>query len=773
MSTPLATIFHGDITLEQGSDVTQFGWGDININRRCIIKGDENSTCNTDGSLIVAGGVGISKTVNIHENLNVLYGVTRLTETHIDTDNGEFSVTGGNKITMKVDPSSEFVSNNGDLNVSSLTQSLQLYGGLNSGKAVDIQATHYDGGITLLSGINTGQISLISGSGGITETTSNGNINITANNGSGNFTVNSEQNNQNLTLKLDGTTDSSLKILSSGTNITNKALIINTTNQDGSIQISNVNGLGDGSIEQLVGSGGFNMITNTYGSISIKSQAASSSYLVDTNNTDQHLIIGVNNPNDSSLILRSEGTNVTNDAIQIYTVNPNGNISISQPVLSNGKVDIFTGEGGFITTTGAGGSIFMTTQSATSTYTNSTTDDNQDLNISVTGDTNSKVNISSTGTGMEAIKLSTSNIGGGIYLDASGKVQIESHDQINGVQISTNTSNIPVYIGTPNSTTTIYGNLDVKGTTTSVESTVVTINDNIIVVNNAPSGTANGGLAVKRYQSANNSAYGDVVADTPDESGTVQSGGYNTTTTVQLDTSANNTTDDYYAGWWIKITTGQGQDQVRRIKSYIASTRVATIYSTADQIGVLGNPTPVEGLNFTTVLDNTSTYSLYPCEFVMMIWDEALNKFSLTCSPSNNPSSAVHYSDLHINNLVANGITANTINGSLADITFIVTLNNNSTSPVTMPNFPTNYGIYMVFIKPLSETSRTHGIFMIGRVDAINMTGTVIRLISVKGVYNDQLDIQWPANDYPQLLYRPYPNGIGGSTQFQVKIVTL
>ena len=69
MSTPLATIFHGDITLEQGSDVTQFGWGDININRKCIISGTENSTCNTDGSLIIAGGVGITKTLNVHENL--------------------------------------------------------------------------------------------------------------------------------------------------------------------------------------------------------------------------------------------------------------------------------------------------------------------------------------------------------------------------------------------------------------------------------------------------------------------------------------------------------------------------------------------------------------------------------------------------------------------------------------------------------------------------------------------------------------------------------
>lgn len=771
MSTPLASIFHGDITLEQGSDVTQFGWGDINVNRKCIINGTENSTCNTDGSLIVAGGIGITKTANIHQDLNVLYGITRLTETHIDTTNGDFTVTGGNKITMRVGAASEFVSTGGNLNLSSLNQSVQVYAGLNSNNAIDIRATNNDGGINMLSGINNGQISLISGSGGISHTTSNGNITLTANNGSGSFNVNSTQNNQNLTLQLNGATDSSLKILSSGIDDTNKALIINTTSQNGSIQISNKNGLGDGSIQQLVGSGGFNMITNTYGSISITAQAATSSYVVNSNNTNQHLTISLNNPTDSSLILKSEGTNITNDAIQIYTVNTNGNISITQPQFSTGKVNIFTGSDGFRVTTRTGGSIIMNTYSATSTYTNSTTDDNQDLNITVTGNTNSKVNISSSGTGTNAINLSTSNTGGGIYVNSAGQVQIESGDQINGIKMATNTPNIPVFIGTPNSTTTIYGNLDVKGTTTTIQSNIVTIDDNIIIVNNAPSGTANGGVAVKRYQYANDGAFGDVVMDTPDEIGMVQNGS-NTITTVHLSIAANNI-DNYYAGWWIKITNGQGKDQVRRIKSYVGSTKVATIYSTSDQITLLANPTPVEGMDFSTILNDTSEYALYPCEFVMMIWDEAANEFSLVCNPTDNADTAVHYSDLHINNLIANGITTNTINGSLADITFTITLNNNSSSPVSMLNFPNNYGIYMVYIKPLSETSRTHAIFMIGRVDAINITGTVVRLMSVKGVYNDQLDIQWPANDYPQLLYRPYPNGIGGSTQFKVKISSL
>ena len=775
MSTPLATIFHGDITLEQGSDVTQFGWGDININRKCIISGTENSTCNTDGSLIIAGGVGITKTLNVHENLNTLYGVTNLTETHIDTNNGPFTVTGGNTVFIQVGANAEFKSTGGNVNINSLVGTLQLYGGLNSSNAVDIVASNADGGISLLSGTNTGSISIVSGSGGITETTSNGNISISANNGSGSFNVNSAGDNQNLTISLNGKTDSQLRIESTGNNTTNTALVINTSNTNGNIQISNANGLGNGGMSQLVGSGGFTMITNTSGPISIVSQAASSSYLVNSIGTNQNMIIGVENPSDSALVLKSSGTNVTNTALQIYTTTTTGNISITQPFLSQGKITLLTGSGGIDASTQTGGSIIMTTYGAESTYTNTTLADYQDLNISVSGNTNSRVNITSSGITNDAIKLSTTSITGGIYLTANGTVRIESADVNNGVQIATNTSNIPIYIGTPSSTTTIYGNLDVKGVTTSVESTVVTINDNMIVVNNAPSGTADGGLAIKRYQSANDSSYGDVILDNPDHSGTIQAGD-NTTTTVHLSLDASNL-DNYYAGWWIKITGGSGENQVRRIRSYTGSTRIATIYSTADQHGILGNPIPTEGLNFSTIPDTTSTYSLYPCEFVMLIWDESHDEFAFVCSnqnPSDN-TSIVHYSDIHANDIIANNVILNTINGSDADVTAYVTLNNNSTTPVTITGFPKKYGVYQVFVKPSSEsdTSRTHAIFTIGRVNATNIPGTVIRIISVKGVYNDQLDIQWPNDSLPQLLYRPYPNGISGSTVFKLKIVSL
>lgn len=767
MSTPLATIFHGDVTLEQGSDVTQFGWGDLKVNRFCNINGTEDSLNDTSASLVVAGGTSIKKTLNVYKDLNTLYGITKLTETHIDTTNGPFTVTGGNKCEIEVANVISITSTANDVNINSTIGSINVHSGSNSSSAISIKNTNDNGGLYIMSG-QSGSISIGSGSGGFSQMTSNGNFSITSNNGYGTFIVNSQSNNQNLSINLNGETDSQLAITSSGTNVLNTALVVKTTNTAGNMYFSNSDGIGQGSTQFLVGAGGYSLLTNTGGSIQMTSRGAPSTFKVQSNNNDQHLTLSLEENTNSSLILKSDGIN---EAIKIYTTCSTGDILITQPSYSYGMISLFSGMGGIKTETQAGGSTIIKTNGATSLFTNDTIADGQDLTISVTGNTNSKINIASSGTSTQAINIDSSN--GGIFLSANNKIQLESADLTNGIQIATATSNIPVFIGTPNSTTTIYGNLDVKGVTSSIESTVVTINDNIMVVNNAPSSTADGGLAVKRYQSANDTGLGDVINTSFETSGTVQNG-FNTLTTIHFDLNASSI-DNYYSGWWVKISGGTGQNQVRKISSYVGSTRVATIYGTSDQTGVLNNPMPVEGMDFSTIPDSTSLYELYECHFVMMIWDESHDEFSFVCSnqnPTENTSIA-HYSDIHANNITGDGLTINSINGGVADIITTVVLNNNSTTPITITDFPSNYGIYTVYVKPLVDNSRAHAIFTIGRVDAINLPGTVVRFISAKGVYNDQLDMQWPINEKPQIMYRPFPNGIGGSTTFKVKIVSL
>ena len=765
--TPLSTIFEGDVSLNPGSDISQFGYGDLMVNRRGWFYGTEDSVTPTSGTLVSYGGLGVSGDAQFGNNINVLYGTSYLTETLIDTTNGLMSVTGGNKVYIQVGDSSQFITTGGNLTLSSLSRNTFINGGLNANNAVQITATDPAGGVTIQSGNGVGAVSLISGSGGVSAFSSSGNITLTSNNGNTSIVNNTYVDNQNISLQLAGTTDSQISITSNGTNATRSAIYISTTHTAGNINITNNNGVGNGNINILSASGGINMTTNTGGVMNLTTQGADTNILLKSNSLGQTMSIGIQNTSDSSFVLTSSGINTTKNAMQIQTTNTAGSIAIIQAPFSMGAVNTLTGRGGFNVTTQTGGSIIMNAYGNLSTYTNSTTSDHQDLNVTVTGNTKSRVNILSEGTEYNAITLNST---GGIYGISNGPITFDTNDIVDGISIGTNIQNTPVYIGTPNSNTTIYGNLDVKGTTTSIESVTVTVNDNIVIVNNAPSGTANGGLGIKRWQSANNNGSGDVVIDTPDETGTLQGG--NTLTTCVL-SSSSNSIDNYYNDWWIRLTSGTGSGQVRKIKSYNGITKVATIYSTSNQTdpNVLNNTIPIEGLDFLTIPDNTSQYALFPCGYEFMIWDESLNQFAFGCSPSASGNNIVHYSNIQINNLSTSNVNCTTINNSTADTIFTVTLTNNSTTPVEMTQFPNNYGVYTVMVKPVISTG-AYATFTIGRNSYSGSSGVSNRIVSVKGVNNEQLDIQWPVNSYPQLLYRP-SKGINGTSQYVVKVISV
>lgn len=760
MSISLATIFQGDVTLETGSDPNLFGYGDLKVFRKAIINGTENSTGSPSvGSVLISGGVRIDKNLHVQENLNVLYGNANLTVTNISTGNGPTTIQGFYGVNIDVTAASRFVSNN-DLSMQSINQTLQLSGGKNTISAVGLYATHQNGGITLMSGNVNGGINIGAGASGIVGTTSYGNLNWTANNASGNFIVNSSLSNQNLNLTLNGNTESQIKIESAGIpgSSGKDAILINTSNTDGKITISNNNGLGLGSLTSLVGSGGLLIRTNTGGSVSVVSQGAGSEFLVKSPNSGDNMIIGIDTISDSSLILKSAGTDVTNKALLIQTVNTGGSIMIQNTQGSKGGVTINAGESGFVTNT-TNGSTNITTYNSTSLFTNQTLFNSQDLTVSVSGGTNSKVNILSDGTSDKAININTTT--GGIYINSGNKVNIQGTGDIN---IGT-TSSVPINIGTNSNVTTINGDLVVQGTTTTINTNVVTIEDNIILVNSAPTGMSDGGMGIKRYQVIND--LGNIyIGDTPELVGDSQGADG---ISIILDSNAENS-NNFYNGWWIKITDGKGADQVRRIKSYIGSSKVANIYKNGEE----------DGSDFITFPNGTgiqqSKYALYPCQYVLSIWDETNDEFAFVCS-AESPAATVkreHYADLHINNLIANNINAATINNTLSDMQIEVILNDN-TNLVPVTNFPKVYGIYLLFVRPrnINFTSYPYAIFMIGRINDDNFPGTVIRLISVKGTGNGaHLDMQWPAGGKPQLYYRQTP-GTATSCIYDMKLISI
>lgn len=773
MALPLAFLQHGNINIEAGGDTSLQGYGDIYVNRSASLGFGEivNSIGTTSGNLVVYGGAGIVQDSFLGGLLTVS-STSNLQSTFINTSLGVLSVSGGNSMTVAVGGAVSITSTGGNSSVISSNNSAIIQGGINNSNAIQIIATNAAGGVNVLSG-QSSQIQLTAGTGGIQEVTSSGSINLTANNGSGSFIVNAETSNQNLTFSQSGAFDSGIIIQSAGTNVTNTAILINAVNTAGNILIENSGGTGGGSITALAGSAGYIVTTNTGGPIQMSANGAASFLQINSSAGNQNLTIGVNGISDSKLILQSSGTNAT-QAILIQTTNTAGGISITQPVGSSGGINITSGSSGITARTQTGGGINLTANGAASSFINATTSTNQNLTIAVQGSTDSKVIISSTGTGAQAINIVSST--GGIYALAGGAIQINTSDASNGVNIGTLIPGVPVRIGTNSSVTTVYGSLDVLGTTTTIESVITQITDNLIQLNNAPSGTADAGVAIKRYQSANDTSLGDVVADTPENTpGKLAQAG--ASGTIILNIADHNVTTDHYSGYWIKIISGTGSGQVRRIKSYNTVTDVATIYSTADQTGVLVNPTPVEGLDWTTIPDNTSFYGLYPCEWIIALWDEVSNEYSIVCSnmisnASGTPPIA-HYVDLHVNDIIANNITATSINNTTADSTTTVTLTNNSITPVVITGMPATYGTFILIVRPTTASStRPHAIFMCARLNNATDIGSSVRLVVARGISLDAIDISWPANSKPSLRYLPAPGG-GGTVSYTIKIITV
>jgi hypothetical protein len=826
---PLATLFHGTVTIEPGCDAGSnpvdgglYGFGDMFVSRQVQIGYNSSlPTLNpSTGSLVVHGGIGVLENANVALSLNVLGtngNATNLRETHIDTTWGGVTVTGGNEFLVSIGQGITFVTTNNSFRISSANYIIsESY--KNTNDAIQFTNTNIDGGMRLLTGQNSGY-QLTTGQGGFVTTTCSGNIILTANNGNGGFTVNASQSNQNLTLDLTGNTDSGILIQSAGKNTTLDAIAIKTVNSGGNIVISNSGGTSNANIQLLAGTSGIIGITNTGGPIQFTARDASSFFVVKSATNSKDLRVAVDGITDSSLILESEGVNNV-DAITLRNTNTLGSMFIANATAGSGNISMYTGSGGFNART-LFGQINLVARGASSSFINQTTaDSGQDLTICVkgvydslgisTGETQgNKLILCSESVAGDSIYLTTS---GGTYLSSKGQINIQSSDTGIGINIGT-TVEVPVTIGTSNSTTTIKGNLDVQGTTTTYDSTIVQIKDNFIQVNNQPSGvsTLDGGLAIKRYQPAGNglcsNLAGEIVKDIGEFVGNVTSvtSGSSSAVSVSIGSTDFNTSADAYAGYWLKVTYSDGTAPsnnycwVRRVKSSSSSASAATfiVYNTLDQTTTLGSPIPDEGMdlpgdanlvNFPT-FPATLTFSIYPCHWILSMWDESNKEYALVCTQSlgeyTNVVEPHHYINLHVNNIKANVLTVNSINNLTADVQFTTQLPPNTDPVILNPatSIPTplqlgypypTYGVFIILVRPknIANTSTSpYAIFVIGRRNSASACGQVARLISVKGINGEMLDMDWPGGSYPRLFYRPAPGT--GTVDYTLKFIAV
>lgn len=241
--------------------------------------------------------------------------------------------------------------------------------------------------------------------------------------------------------------------------------------------------------------------------------------------------------------------------------------------------------------------------------------------------------IQSASTNAAAVRINAS--AGGINATATGIINIDTTSTALGINIGTVTAGVPINIGATSSLTTIGGDLVVRGTTTSVNTTTLTFLNNSLILNSGNNILGNdANIEIRRYQLASGAYSGSVISNLStasiytlgsypiQESGVSRAGGVSSGTTQTIALASNsyvsaNASDTYYKGWWIYIyaaPAGFTVPAIRRIKSYDGTTQIASIYNTSDNVSgattqytITSIPTAAANSNVTITLSATPT----------------------------------------------------------------------------------------------------------------------------------------------------------------------
>jgi hypothetical protein len=181
-------------------------------------------------------------------------------------------------------------------------------------------------------------------------------------------------------------------------------------------------------------------------------------------------------------------------------------------------------------------------------------------------------------------------------------------------------------------TTAKESNLDITVGSFISQGTSFKVADNIPIIgynNSNTNKTRDTGLLYQRYQVSNNVGSGDVVSDQPAFMDILPSQSTASGTQIKFSDSAS-AVDNYYNGWWIKIS-----NIIRQIVSYNGSQRVAEI----DSAWYTQNPTSGDTVYF------------YNSAYVASYFDEQDKKFRLayaTVDPGDNSLVPIDLCDLEV-----------------------------------------------------------------------------------------------------------------------------
>jgi len=161
------------------------------------------------------------------------------------------------------------------------------------------------------------------------------------------------------------------------------------------------------------------------------------------------------------------------------------------------------------------------------------------------------------------------------------------------------------------------------------------------------------GIAFQRYQSSNDAGTGELVTDGYISFDSIPNQSTVTSTQIKFSNSLD-ATDEYYTGWWIKVGSGVNINQVRKVVSYNGSQRVATI----DSPWTSQNPS------------NGDTIYFYNSQYVSFYYNYTSKSFETvynTRDPITKAITSYDYVDLTTNRIILSSTESseNVSNGSL------------------------------------------------------------------------------------------------------------
>jgi hypothetical protein len=190
----------------------------------------------------------------------------------------------------------------------------------------------------------------------------------------------------------------------------------------------------------------------------------------------------------------------------------------------------------------------------------------------------------------------------------------------------------------------------------TIEGLHFNVADNFPVIgynNKNATNTRDLGIAFQRYQSSNDAGTGELVTDDYILFDSIPNQSTVTSSQIKFSNSLS-AIDEYYTGWWIKVGSGANINQVRKVVSYNGSQRVATVDSTWTS----QNPS------------NGDTVYFYNSQYVSFYYNDASKSFETvynTRDPITKAITSYDHVDLTTNRIILSSTESsiNVSNGSL------------------------------------------------------------------------------------------------------------